>query len=280
MVNGVPRPVRADGAQERTRTSTPLRALAPEASASTNSATWAARGRLCMSKRGARQLESAAAACRRPAVERRGAPSIRGSRHAQQGGDGLRRLGLHRPLRRAAPGRSWGGDPRPDPPPERAIFLKPLGAVGQINLERWNPTAPGEADRQLVGADAAVSLDRHPVRAPRRRLRAAAGRLPGEIGAAARRTASGVWSMSRRSAPTPLAGRLCAAPRPPARRVKAGFPQATILRPSIVFGPEDSFFNRFARMAQISPVLPLIGGGRTRFQPVYVGDVAEAVVAG
>ncbi len=61
--------------------------------------------------------------------------------------------------------------------------------------------------------------------------------------------------------------------------VRASFPRATILRPSIVFGPEDGFFNRFARMSQISPVLPLIGGGRTRFQPVYVADVAEAVVA-
>ena len=71
-----------------------------------------------------------------------------------------------------------------------------------------------------------------------------------------------------------------AGPRPRARRrCEASFPQATILRPSIVFGPEDGFFNRFARMSQISPVLPLIGGGRTRFQPVYVGDVAEAVVA-
>jgi uncharacterized protein YbjT (DUF2867 family) len=57
-----------------------------------------------------------------------------------------------------------------------------------------------------------------------------------------------------------------------------GFPTATILRPSIVFGPEDQFFNRFAAMATISPVLPLIGGGETLFQPVYVGDVAEAVV--
>ncbi|TIX80145.1 MAG: complex I NDUFA9 subunit family protein, partial [Mesorhizobium sp.] len=52
---------------------------------------------------------------------------------------------------------------------------------------------------------------------------------------------------------------------------------AVILRPSINFGPEDSFFNRFANMARYSPVLPLIGGGQTKFQPVYVGDVAEAV---
>jgi NADH dehydrogenase len=50
-----------------------------------------------------------------------------------------------------------------------------------------------------------------------------------------------------------------------------------ILRPSIIFGPEDDFFNRFAAMARFSPVLPLIGGGHTKFQPVFVGDVAEAV---
>ena len=60
--------------------------------------------------------------------------------------------------------------------------------------------------------------------------------------------------------------------------VRDAFPTATILRPSVVFGPEDQFFNRFAAMATISPVLPLIGGGETLFQPVYVGDVAEAVV--
>jgi uncharacterized protein YbjT (DUF2867 family) len=59
--------------------------------------------------------------------------------------------------------------------------------------------------------------------------------------------------------------------------VRDAFPTATILRPSIVFGPEDQFFNRFAALATISPVLPLVGG-ETRFQPVYVGDVADAVV--
>jgi uncharacterized protein YbjT (DUF2867 family) len=60
--------------------------------------------------------------------------------------------------------------------------------------------------------------------------------------------------------------------------VKDAFPTATILRPSIVFGPEDDFFNRFASLAMMSPVLPLIGGGETRFQPVYVGDVASAAL--
>jgi NADH dehydrogenase len=56
------------------------------------------------------------------------------------------------------------------------------------------------------------------------------------------------------------------------------FPSATILRPSVVFGPEDNFFNMFAALAQFLPALPLIGGGKTRFQPVYVGDVATAAL--
>ena len=59
--------------------------------------------------------------------------------------------------------------------------------------------------------------------------------------------------------------------------VLAAVPGATIFRPSIVFGPEDDFFNRFAAMARMSPVLPLIGGGRTKFQPVFAGDVAAAI---
>jgi NADH dehydrogenase len=61
------------------------------------------------------------------------------------------------------------------------------------------------------------------------------------------------------------------------RRVCEVLPETTILRPSIIFGPEDDFFNRFAAMAKYAPALPLIGGGDTRFQPVYVGDVTEAI---
>jgi uncharacterized protein YbjT (DUF2867 family) len=59
--------------------------------------------------------------------------------------------------------------------------------------------------------------------------------------------------------------------------VRDAFPEAVIVRPSVVFGPEDDFFNRFAALARIMPVLPLIGGGTTRLQPVFAGDVAEAV---
>jgi NADH dehydrogenase len=63
------------------------------------------------------------------------------------------------------------------------------------------------------------------------------------------------------------------------KAVRDAFPEATIVRPSIVFGPEDDFFNKFAGMASMSPALPLIGGGRTRFQPVFVEDVAAAFAA-
>jgi len=61
------------------------------------------------------------------------------------------------------------------------------------------------------------------------------------------------------------------------KAVLAARPEATIFRPSIMFGPEDDFFNKFASMARLLPALPLVGGGETRFQPVFVGDVAEAI---
>lgn len=62
------------------------------------------------------------------------------------------------------------------------------------------------------------------------------------------------------------------------KALSAAFPQATILRPSVIFGPDDNFFNMFAELARYVPVLPLIGGGKTKFQPVYVGDVADAAL--
>ena len=62
------------------------------------------------------------------------------------------------------------------------------------------------------------------------------------------------------------------------KNIQGAFKQSVILRPSVVFGPEDKFFNTFATLAQFSPVLPLIGGGKTVFEPIYVGDVAEAIV--
>jgi NADH dehydrogenase len=164
--------------------------------------------------------------------------------------------------------------------PNTAHFLKPMGRVGQIQLLKTNVTDDAAVDRALRGADAAINLVGILFESGSQRFAA----LHSE---AAERIASlsakhGVARLLHMSA-------LGAAPESPsvyARskaqgevRVRAAYAGATIFRPSIVFGPEDDFFNRFAWLARISPVLPLIGGGHMRFQPVYVGDVAQAVRA-
>ena len=164
--------------------------------------------------------------------------------------------------------------------PERAIFLKPLGAVGQINLEPWNPAAEGAVSRLVAGSTHVVSLIGILFEGRRGDFDRVQARLPGEIGAAAAehgvRRVVHVSAIGADPASPAAYGRSKAAGE---AALRAAFPAATILRPSIVFGPEDGFFNRFARMSQLSPALPLIGGGTTRFQPVYVGDVADAVMA-
>jgi NADH dehydrogenase len=164
--------------------------------------------------------------------------------------------------------------------PERALHLKPLGDVGQIVLL----PAPAEPDaeklRGLVeGADLVVNLVGILYERRRGDFEKAHVHLARAIAEAA--VASGCRALVQISAigADPASPSLYARTKAQGEAaVREAFPGATILRPSIVFGPEDSFFNRFARMAQFSPVLPIVGA-RTRFQPVYVGDVAEAVIA-
>ena len=164
--------------------------------------------------------------------------------------------------------------------PARTMFLKPLGAIGQINIEAWNPNAAGEVERFLEGADAAVSLIGILFESSRGDFERLQARLPGEIGAAASRAGvERVVHLSAIGADPHGAADYARTKATGEAALRASFPVATILRPSIVFGPEDGFFNRFARMSQFSPALPLIGGGKTCFQPVYVGDVADAVAA-
>jgi len=163
--------------------------------------------------------------------------------------------------------------------PNTAGHLLPMGEVGQIVLARF--VEDETTIRGLVeGASAVVNLlgilfERR--RGDFERVHAA---LPERIASAAR--AAGVRRFVHVSAigADPASPSLYARSKAAGERaVRAAFPEAVILRPSVVFGPEDGFFNRFAAMARISPVLPLVGGGGTRFQPVYVGDVADAIVA-
>ncbi len=164
--------------------------------------------------------------------------------------------------------------------PDEALFLKPLGDIAQIVPIGANIRHEHSVANAVQGVDTVINLvgilyqggrqrfDAVHVEGVRRLARAAAG--------------AGV----RRFLHISALGADANSPAAYARSKAAGeatlrehFPSAIILRPSVVFGPEDDFFNRFATMARYSPALPLIGGGRTKFQPIYVGDVADAAVA-
>lgn len=162
--------------------------------------------------------------------------------------------------------------------PNKAAFLKPAGAVGQV--VPWAADVGDDVSirRALAGVDAVINLigilyergtdtfQSVHVDVPSRlaRLAAEAGvqRLVHVSAIGADAHANALYARTKGEGEA---------------AVRAAFPSATIVRPSIVFGSEDGFFNKFAAMAQIAPALPLIGGGGTKFQPVYVADVAEAI---
>jgi NADH dehydrogenase len=164
--------------------------------------------------------------------------------------------------------------------PDEALFLKPLGEIGQITPIAANLRHEGSVEAAVAGADAVVNLVGLLYQRGRQRFDAIHVEGAGRAAAAARQAgASRFIQISAIGADPASAAAYARTKAAGEAAVKAAFPAATVLRPSIVFGPEDQFFNRFAAMARISPFLPLIGGGKTRFQPVFVGDVAAAVAA-
>jgi NADH dehydrogenase len=163
--------------------------------------------------------------------------------------------------------------------PAGARYLQTQGRVGQIVPLAASVTDPAAIARAVDGASAVVNLVGvlHERRAGD--FDRIQGEGPGHVARAA--AAAGAEALVHVSA----IGADAASPSAYARSkaagesaVRAAFPAATILRPSVVFGPEDQFFNRFAGMAALLPFMPVVGGA-TRFQPVYVGDVADAVSA-
>jgi uncharacterized protein YbjT (DUF2867 family) len=160
-----------------------------------------------------------------------------------------------------------------------AQFLKPMGAVGQIVPMRADVTDAASVARAIEGASAVINLVGILHGRGKRSFAAIHAEAPGRMALAARQAgATRFIHVSAIGAATSSPSAYARSKAEGEALVAKAFPGATILRPSIVFGPEDSFFNRFAALARISPVLPLIGGGRTLFQPVYVGDVADAVM--
>ena len=165
--------------------------------------------------------------------------------------------------------------------PELALHLQPLGGVGQINAVQANVRFPDSLLAAADGADAVINLVGILFPTGKQTFKAVQDEGARHVAEAAR--AAGAKALVHISA----IGASPDAPSVYARTKAAGeaavrdvYPGAVIFRPSIVFGPEDDFFNRFAKLARITPALPLIGGGKTRFQPVFAGDVAKAVIAG
>ena len=162
--------------------------------------------------------------------------------------------------------------------PDLAGHLQPLGRVGQIHAVQANLRYPASVEAAVRDDDVVINLVG--VLFERGKQGFEAVQAEGAANVARASAAAGarlihVSALGADPQSPALYGRTKAAGEV---AVLANVPDATIFRPSILFGPEDDFFNRFAALARISPFLPLIGGGETRFQPVFVGDVAQAIL--
>ncbi|TIP26968.1 MAG: complex I NDUFA9 subunit family protein [Mesorhizobium sp.] len=161
--------------------------------------------------------------------------------------------------------------------PDLAGHLQPLGNVGQIQPVQANIRVRWSVDRAVQGADHVVNLVAILHESGRQKFTPVHEFGARAVAEAARAVGAGLTHISALGTDLNAQSEYARTKALGEKAVLETIEDAVILRPSINFGPEDSFFNRFASMARYSPVLPLIGGGRTKFQPVYVGDVAEAV---
>ncbi|MBX5205158.1 complex I NDUFA9 subunit family protein [Rhizobium sp. NZLR1] len=161
--------------------------------------------------------------------------------------------------------------------PDLANFLQPLGNVGQISFVQANLRYRSSIDRAVDGASHVVNCVGILHETGRNTFDAVqefGARAVAEAARGAGATLTHISAIGANANSDSGYGRTKGRAETAILSIK---PDAVILRPSIVFGPEDSFFNKFADMARMSPVLPLVGGGKTKFQPVYVEDIAEAV---
>jgi NADH dehydrogenase len=163
--------------------------------------------------------------------------------------------------------------------PNLAPYLPPMGTVGQIQLVKCDVRDEAAVARTVQGSDAVVNLVGILYPAGGQTYESIHVTAPAIIARAAK--AAGVNSVVHISTPgisTESASVYSSSKAEGEIALRHEFADATILRPSLVFGPEDNFYNKFANLARFMPVLPLIGGGHTKFQPVCVTDVADAVV--
>lgn len=163
--------------------------------------------------------------------------------------------------------------------PESAYFLRPCGSVGQIVPYQCDYSEAESIRKAVSGCDYVINCTGILFEKKKSSFERVHVDVPAAIAKACvdegverfvHISALGIEASTSKYANSKFQGE---------KAVKNAFPAVSILRPSVVFGEDDDFFNKFASMAPLVPFLPLIGGGYTKFQPVYVGDVADAVIA-
>ncbi len=165
--------------------------------------------------------------------------------------------------------------------PHLALDSAALGRTGQVHIVQANVRFPDSVARAVDGASGVVNLVGVLAESGKQTFKAVQADGADIVARAA--AAAGISRLVQVSAIGTDArskSRYARAKAAGEAAARAALPGCVILRPSLVFGPEDDFFNRFAAMARSSPLMPLIGGGHTRFQPIYVGDLARAILAG
>jgi len=161
--------------------------------------------------------------------------------------------------------------------PDLAGHLQPLGRVGQIHPVQANVRHAESVEAAVRGADVVINLVGILFERGRQRFEAVQSYGAEQVALAASAHGARMVHVSAIGADEHSASGYARAKAEGEKAVIAARPDAVVVRPSIMFGPEDDFFNKLAAMARMLPALPLVGGGATKFQPVFVGDVAEAI---
>jgi uncharacterized protein YbjT (DUF2867 family) len=163
--------------------------------------------------------------------------------------------------------------------PDLAGHLQPLGKVGQIHAVQANLRYPESVSAAARDSDVVINLVGILAESGAQRFDAVQGEGAAAVADAAKAVGARLIHVSAIGADAESASAYARSKAAGEAAARAAVPASIIFRPSVVFGPEDQFTNRFAALARISPFLPLVGGGTTRLQPVFVGDVARAVAA-
>jgi NADH dehydrogenase len=163
--------------------------------------------------------------------------------------------------------------------PELAGFLQPQGRVGQIHAVQANVRHPASVEAAAREADVVINLVGILFERGRQTFDAVQSTGAETVALAAASVGARMIQVSAIGADESAPSRYARSKALGEKLVLSAAPAAVILRPSVLFGPEDDFFNKFAAIARFSPALPLVGGGHTRFQPIFAGDVASAIVA-